>query len=114
MAAVILPSALVNPEAWGQWLNLLAGAAGHGSAAEVVAKEPFLAVPLIVRGPIGLAVVVLAAWRGWLWVVPIGCFLALPDIHLAGFAVLAAVPAVWWRTRDREIGPVRLLPRWPV
>jgi glycosyl transferase family 87 len=114
MAAVILPSVLVNPEAWGQWLNLLAGAAGHSSAAEVVAKEPFLPVPLIVRGPIGVAVVVLAAWRGWLWAVPIGCFLALPDIHLAGFAVLAAVPAVWWRTRDREIGPVRLLPRWPV
>lgn len=108
LLVIVIPSFLINPETWSQWFSLLAGAAGHSSAQEVVAKEPFLPVPLIVRGPIGLGIVLLASWRGWIWVVPIGCFLALPDIHLGGFAVLAAVPAVWWRTRANPPGPVSL------
>ncbi|MBI3750219.1 MAG: DUF2029 domain-containing protein [Chloroflexi bacterium] len=108
LLVIVIPSFIINPETWPQWFALLAGAAGHSSAPDVVAKETFLEVPLLVRGPIGLAIVLLASWRGWTWAVPIGCFLALPDVHLSGFAVLVAVPAVWWRTRGLPTGPVSL------
>jgi Glycosyltransferase family 87 len=111
LLAIAIPSALINPDQWAAWFQLLAGAAGHSSAAEVVNKEPWIKVALAIRAPVGLAIVAVAAWRGWIWVVPIGCCLALPDIHLGGFSVLAAAPAVWWRTRLHPPGPVSLRPR---
>ncbi len=92
-------SFLFGPGLWVEWIRLLVGAAFHSGASTALAKEQFMPIPLAVRGVIGLAVVTLAAWRGVMWAVPIGCFLALPDIHLGGYAVLTAVPAVWLRTR---------------
>ena len=87
------------PGLWFEWLQLLAGAAVHVGSAEALSKEEFFPIPLAVRGVLGLVVVVFAGWRGVAWLVPIGCFLALPDIHLGGFALLTAVPAVWLRER---------------
>ncbi len=97
--AIVLTSALIGPHLWLEWARLLYGAAFHSGGAEALAKERFLPVPLAIRGTIGLAVVLLAACRGHAWLVPLGCFLALPDIHLGGFAVLTAMPAVWLRER---------------
>ena len=98
-AAVFVVSFAIAPHLWIDWFELLYGAAFHAGSPEAMAKERWLPVPLSVRGPIGLAIVLVASWRGVAWLVPLGCFLALPDIHLGGFAVLTAVPAVWWRTR---------------
>lgn len=97
--AIAAISAIIAPHLWVEWGRLLAGAVFHSGGAEALAKELFMPFPLAVRGVIGLGVVIAAAWRGTLWAVPIGCFLALPDIHLGGFAVLTAVPAVWLRQR---------------
>lgn len=97
-------SAVFSLGLWREWIGLLAGAFGHAGGSEALAKETFLPVPFAVRGTIGLAVVAVASWRGWTWAVPLGCFLALPDIHLGGFAVLTAVPAVWLRTRTLARG----------
>lgn len=98
-AGIALVSFVIAPGLWFEWVNLLAGAATHAGSAEALAKERYFPVPLMVRGPLGLVVVAISGWRGWAWAVPIGCFLALPDIHLGGYAVLAAVPAVWLRER---------------
>jgi hypothetical protein len=98
-AAIVVISAIFGPHLWVEWARLLYGAFFHSGGAEALAKEQFMPLPLAVRGAIGLVVVAVAAWRGVLWAVPIGCFLALPDIHLGGFAVLTAVPAVWLRQR---------------
>jgi hypothetical protein len=97
--AIAAVSVVVAPGLWVDWINLLAGAAVHAGSPEAMAKERFLPVPLAIRGVVGVVVVILAARTNRLWLVPVGCFLALPDIHLGGFAVLTAVPAVWLRTR---------------
>ena len=97
--AISVVSFVAAPGLWVEWFGLLAGAATHVGSPEALAKEEFLPVPLAIRGVAGLVVVGVAGRRGWAWAVPIGCFLALPDIHLGGFAVLAAVPAVWLRER---------------
>ena len=99
-ALIIAVSALFAPGLWVDWGSLLFGAVSRSGGSEALAKEIFMPVPLAVRGLIGVGVVVLASLRGWSWAVPIGCFLALPDIHLGGFAVLTAVPAVWLRQRQ--------------
>jgi hypothetical protein len=100
-AAIVLVSAFFAPRPWLEWGRLLYGAAFNSGGVEALAKEQFMPLPLAVRGLIGLGVVAVAAWRGWLWAVPIGCCLALPDIHLGGYAVLTAVPAVWLRQKGR-------------
>ena len=93
-AAIVIVSALFNPGLWLEWLNYLYEAAFFAQSGEVMAKEHFMPLPLVVRGPIGLAVVGLAGYRGWTWLVPVGCFLALPDIQLGGYAVLTAAVAL--------------------
>ncbi len=96
-------SFVLAPSLWFEWLQLLAGAAVHVGSADALSKEEFFPIPLGVRGVAGLVVVVLGGWRRAAWLVPIGCFLALPDIHLGGFAVLAAAPAVWLRERAAAV-----------
>jgi hypothetical protein len=98
---IVLVSAVIAPNLWVDWIRLLIGAAGSAGGADAMAKEQFMPLPLLVRGTLGLVVVVIAGLRGLPWLVPLGSFLALPDIHLSGYAVLTAVPAVWLRTRRR-------------
>ena len=102
-AGIVVVSAVFTPHLWVEWAQFLHGAAFHSASAEALAKERFLPVPMPLRSLVGLALIVIAAWRGWLWAVAVGCFLALPDIHLGGFAVLTAAPAVWLRLR--RFGP---------
>ena len=97
-------SAVFAPGLWVEWGTLLFGAVSRSGGSEALAKEIFMPVPLALRGLVGVGVVVLASLRGWSWAVPIGCFLALPDIHLGGYAVLTAVPAVWLRQRQAHSG----------
>lgn len=99
-AAIVAVSAMFAPGLWIEWGRLLYGAVSTSGGAAERAKEELMPLPLVVRGPIGVGVVAIAGAAGWLWVVPIGCFLALPDIHLGGYAVLTAVPAVWLRRRS--------------
>ena len=99
---IVVASALIAPHLWVDWIRLLVGAAGAAGGNEAMAKEQFMPLPLLVRGTLGLVVVVIAGLRGVPWLVPLGCFLALPDIHLGGYSVLTAVPAVWLRTRTRN------------
>ena len=113
-AAIVVISALLAPALWVDWGRLLYGAAFNSGGSEALAKEQFMPLPLAVRGLVGIGVVALAGLRGWLWAVPIGCFLALPDIHLGGYAVLTAVPAVWLRQRaDAPGGQDRRISQLP-
>jgi hypothetical protein len=106
LAAVILVTlaicviSFVHRPAWMiQWFQLLIDAALRTTSDSALGREQFVPLPMPVRALIGVGVVYLAARNDKLWLVPVGCFLALPDIHLGGFAVLTAVPAVWLRTR---------------
>ena len=99
---IVLVSFVARPALWFDWFNLLFDAAFRAGGEGALQKEQFLPLPLAVRGVLGILVVAIAGRREWPWLVPLGCFLALPDIHLGGWALLWAMPAIWWRTvRDR-------------
>jgi hypothetical protein len=107
IAATLAVSAIsfVLRPAWTfDWIHLLVDAAQRTGSAEALGREEYLPIPLPIRALLGVGVVYLAARTDRRWLVPLGCFLALPDIHLGGFAVLTAVVGVWLRTRKGEPG----------
>jgi len=101
--AVVFISSVVSPALWLEWIALLAEAA----TADTLPKEPILPLTFAVRLPMALGVITLASWRGWPWLVPVASFLGLPAVQLGGFALLAAVPALWLRSRQGSSGTPR-------
>jgi hypothetical protein len=86
--AVIAATAVLAPGLWAQWFQLLTSSTGSST---VPGSIP---VPLILRLPVAIAVVVLAAWRGWRWLLPIGVLLAMPVIWWGSLALLTACVAL--------------------
>ncbi|MHB8459247.1 MAG: glycosyltransferase 87 family protein [Candidatus Limnocylindrales bacterium] len=89
-AAIVALSYLVLPGAWADWIGVLRG---NTSAPGTWAS---LNVPLLVRAPFAVAVLVWAAWTDRRWAVPIGCLLALPILWYGGFAMLLAIVPLRW------------------
>lgn len=92
-AAIIALSAAITPDVWLQWGAHLASWS-TGSLQPLGARV----FPLIVRAPIGLALVVVGARKGWRWSVPVAALLCTPVFWLGSYAWLAAIP----RIRERE------------
>jgi hypothetical protein len=92
---------------WEDWLGLLTRSAESPPTYHYLGLAP---PALLVRLPIATAVVAWGAWSNRRWTVPIAAFLALPVIWPSGFAVLAAVPALWLADRRRVALPVRPAP----
>jgi hypothetical protein len=99
--AIVAVSAIAAPGLWFEWFGLLRDSAG----ANMVDREPFLPVPLIIRVPIAAALIVWGARTDRYWTVPLGVMLSLPGIALSGFAVgvgalaftrLPGIPRWWW------------------
>lgn len=86
--AVIAATALLAPGLWAQWFQLLTSSTGSST---VPGSIP---VPLILRLPVAIAVIVFAAWRGWRWLLPIGVLLAMPVIWWGSLALLTACVAL--------------------
>ena len=84
-AAVALVSFLLLPDQWRAWVELLASNTGKGGTWAAVP------VPLLVRGPIGVALIVWGAPRNQRWVVPVGAMLALPALWYGSLSMLLAV-----------------------
>jgi Glycosyltransferase family 87 len=107
-AAIIAVSYVMIPGAWQAWINLLVDNAGKGGTWAA------LPVPLLVRGPIGVALIVWGAPRNQRWVVPVGAMLALPALWYGSLSMLLAVIPLttpderrraWdriWRGRSQE------------
>lgn len=85
-AGVSVVSAIFAADLWGQWFGLLAEA----RSADTLTKERLLPLPLLVRLPIAVVLVVWGARTDRYWTVPVACMLSLPAIALGGFAVLVA------------------------
>ncbi|MEZ4597158.1 MAG: hypothetical protein R3C32_10260 [Chloroflexota bacterium] len=51
-------------------------------------------IPLMVRLPFAVVVIVWAALRGWRWLLPVGVLLAMPVVWWGSFALLAASVAL--------------------
>ncbi|HET9521463.1 MAG TPA: glycosyltransferase 87 family protein [Candidatus Limnocylindrales bacterium] len=99
-AAIAAASALVMPNAWREWVDVIIGNAGKGGT---WASVP---VPLWVRLPAAVAIVVWGARTDRRWTVPVAAMLALPALWYGGISMLLAVIPLLDRDRDHAT-PVR-------
>jgi len=98
-AIVVAVSALVMPVAWRQWLDVIVANAGKGGT---WASVP---VPLLIRLPIAVAVVVWGARTDRRWTVPVASMLALPALWYGGLSMLLAVIPLLPRDGRAQRGP---------
>ena len=82
---VVAVSAVLMPAAWRQWLDVIVANAGKGGT---WASVP---LPLLVRLPVAVALVVWGARTGRRWTVPVASMLALPALWYGGLSMLLAV-----------------------
>ena len=87
-AAIVAISLLVAPQLWREWLELLASSTGSST---VPGSVP---IPLLVRLPVSVVVIVWAALGDRRWALPIGVLFAMPVIWWGSFAILAACVAL--------------------
>jgi hypothetical protein len=98
-AAIVAVSALMLPQQWRDWIDVVIGNAGKGGT---WASVP---VPLWMRLPAAVAIVVWGARTDRAWTVPVAAMLALPALWYGGISMLlAAIPLL------PEQGRVRWLP----
>ena len=108
-AAIALGSAALMPDAWRDWVSLLASNTGKGGTWAAVP------IPLLVRGPIGVLLIAWGAPRNQRWVVPVGAMLALPALWYGSLSILLAViPLTTPAERVRAWQRVRRLGRAPI
>ena len=84
-AVVVALSFVLMPDAWRSWVSLLAANTGKGGTWAAVP------IPLLVRGPIGVLLIIWGAPRNQRWVVPVGAMLALPALWYGSLSILLAV-----------------------
>jgi len=99
-AAIVVASALVMPDAWPRWIEVIVGNAGKGGT------WASLPIPLWARLPVAVGIVAWGARTDRPWTVPVGAMLALPALWYGGISMLLAV--ILLRDDDRAR---RWLPR---
>lgn len=82
---VVLVSAVFMPAAWPEWIGVLTGNVGREGTWAA------LPVPLWLRLPIAVAVVVWGARTDRMWTVPVASMIALPALWYGGLSMLLAV-----------------------
>jgi hypothetical protein len=92
-AAIVGVSVLTVPELWAEWISLLAANVGSDPRIQVVP------LPFLVRLPVAVVLVVVAARWNRAWLLPIGVMLALPNVWTSSLALLAGSAAFWWADR---------------
>jgi hypothetical protein len=85
-AAIVAVSLAVDPRAWLEWLGVIGASVGKTSGTWAA-----IPIPLWVRLPIAVAVVVWGARTNRRWAVPVAAMLALPALWYGGLAMLLAV-----------------------
>ena len=84
-AGIVVVSFLVLPDAWRDWIELLRANTGKGGTWAAVP------IPLIVRGPIGVALIAWGAFRNQRWTVPVGTMLCLPALWYGSLSMMLGV-----------------------
>ncbi len=101
-ALIAAVSYLLMPQAWHDWVDLLRGNTGKGGTWAAIP------IPLLIRGPIGVALIVWGARRNQRWTVPVGAMLALPALWYGSLSMLLAVlPLTTREERARAWARVR-------
>jgi hypothetical protein len=99
--AVVAVSAALQPDAWQRWPQVLASNVGKNGTWAAVP------VPLVVRLPLAVLLIIWGARTNRRWVVPVGAMLALPALWYGGLSImLATLPLMGARSVDdlRRIG----------
>ena len=105
-AVIAVASLALMPDAWRDWISLLASNTGKGGTWAAVP------IPLLIRGPIGVLLIAWGAPRNQRWVVPVGAMLALPALWYGSLSILLAViPLTTPAERARAWDRVRRLGR---
>ncbi len=84
-AAIVAVSAGLMPAAWRQWLDVVVANAGRGGT---WASVP---LPLLIRLPAAVVLVIWGARTDRRWTVPVASMLALPALWYGGLSMLLAV-----------------------
>jgi hypothetical protein len=100
-AAIAVVSFVILPDQWRAWVdvvlrNVAAGRTGTWAS---------LPIPLWIRLPFAVALVVWGARTDRRWTVPVGAMLALPALWYGGLSMLLAViPLIWRAPQDQTDG----------
>ncbi|MGH2489504.1 MAG: hypothetical protein ACRDFR_07805, partial [Candidatus Limnocylindria bacterium] len=93
-AGIVGASVLVAPDLWAEWIGLLVANVGSDPRIQVVP------LPWLIRLPVALVLVVVAARWDRAWLLPIGVMLALPNVWTSSLALLAGSAALWVARRE--------------
>jgi hypothetical protein len=105
-AAVVAVSFALMPHNWFAWIELLLANTGKGGTWAAIP------IPLFVRAPVAIALLVWGAPRNQRWVVPVACMLALPALWYGSLSMLLGViPLTTAEERARAWARVRSLGR---
>ena len=88
-ASLVGVSVLLTPDLWAEWISLVAANVGSDPRIQVVP------LPFVVRLPVAVVLVVVAARWNRAWLLPIGVMLALPNVWTSSLALLAGSAALW-------------------
>ena len=98
-AAIVAVSWVTIPEAWPQWFEVILANAGKGGT---WASVP---IPLLIRLPAAVALVVWGARTDRRWTVPVASMLALPALWYGGISMLLAVIPLLGDRQERRQRP---------
>ena len=85
-AGIVALSLAIDPRAWLEWIAVIGGSVGKTSGTWAA-----LPIPLWLRLPIAVVVVVWGARTNRRWAVPVAAMLALPAFWYGGLAMLLAI-----------------------
>jgi Glycosyltransferase family 87 len=83
--AIVFVSFALDPAAWRAWVDIL-----QESSSTPATVGWYLPVSFLIRLPVALVVVGIAAWTDRRWLLPVGTVIAMPVLWLNSLAVLAA------------------------
>jgi hypothetical protein len=88
-AAIAAVSFVAASGEWIEWVGLLIENAGASARIQVIP------LPLLVRLPVGVALIAVAGLTNRAWLVPVGVMVALPNVWTSSTALLAAAISLW-------------------
>jgi Glycosyltransferase family 87 len=91
-AAIALVSFAIAPDLWGEWVAELSQSAGRPPLP--IQPNALFPIPLLVRLPVAVAIVVWAARGDRKWAVPLAVVICSPVIWTAGLSTLVAMIAL--------------------
>ena len=100
-AAIVGVSFVLSPDLWREWVGILTGNVG------MPAPELALQIPLAIRLPIAVVVVVAGALTDRRWMVPIAVTLAMPILWPAQLSILVAMVPLRPRGTFPRLGRIR-------